>query len=136
MKVLVTGGTGLVGSAINEVRDKDDDVEWLFLSSKDCDLRDVNAVDNLFSREKPDVVIHLAAHVGGLFKNMREKATMYENNILSYVYIMVLHIHLTKDMHMQSVCWMFKVECIDNNLIKSLLLLFQQIFMESMIISI
>ena len=82
MKVLVTGVQGLVGSAINEVRDKDDDVEWLFLSSKDCDLRDVNAVDNLFSREKPDVVIHLAAHVGGLFKNMREKATMYENNIL------------------------------------------------------
>ena len=37
---------------------------------------------------------------------------------MSYVYIMVLHIHLTKDMHMQSVCWMFKVECIDNNLIK------------------
>ena len=28
MKVLVTGGTGLVGSALNEVRNKDDHVEW------------------------------------------------------------------------------------------------------------
>ncbi len=82
MKVLVTGGTGLVGSALNEVRDKYDDVEWIFLSSRDCDLRDADAVDKLFSKAKPDVVIHLAAHVGGLFKNLREKATMYENNIL------------------------------------------------------
>jgi len=82
MKVLVTGGTGLVGSALNEVRDKSDEVEWIFLSSQDCDLRDANAVDALFEKEKPDVVIHLAAHVGGLFKNLREKATMYENNIL------------------------------------------------------
>ena len=78
MKVLVTGGTGLVGSALNEVRDKSDEVEWIFLSSRDCDLRDANAVDALFAKEKPDIVIHLAAHVGGLFKNLREKATMYE----------------------------------------------------------
>ena len=83
MKVLVTGGTGLVGSAINEGCDKDDDVEWLFLSSKDCDLRDVNAVDNLFSREKPDVVIHLAAHVGGLFKNMRESNNVREQYLIN-----------------------------------------------------
>ena len=58
------------------------DVEWVYLSSKDCDLRDVDAVDALFAKERPEVVIHLAAHVGGLFKNLREKATMYENNIM------------------------------------------------------
>ena len=88
MKVLVIGGSGLVGSAIKSIQDEIDndpetvDVEWVYLSSKDCDLRDVDAVDALFAKERPEVVIHLAAHVGGLFKNLREKATMYENNIM------------------------------------------------------
>ena len=41
-KVLVTGGTGLVGRAIRkivETEEKRDDEKWVFLSSKDCDLR-------------------------------------------------------------------------------------------------
>jgi len=40
MKVLVTGGSGLVGSAIKElVKDlKNENEEYIFLSSKDADL--------------------------------------------------------------------------------------------------
>ena len=40
-KILVTGGTGLVGMAIQNVvqnREKRDDEEWVFLSSEDGDL--------------------------------------------------------------------------------------------------
>ena len=40
-KILVTGGSGLVGmgiKAIIESEEKRDDEEWLFLSSKDADL--------------------------------------------------------------------------------------------------
>ncbi len=38
--VLVTGGTGLVGRAIEEaaLRESLPNEEWIFLSSKDCDL--------------------------------------------------------------------------------------------------
>ena len=39
--ILVTGGTGLVGSAIkyvSESSEKRDDEEWIFVSSKDADL--------------------------------------------------------------------------------------------------
>ena len=38
--ILVTGGTGLVGSAIRQVaeQEKRPDEEFIFLSSKDCDL--------------------------------------------------------------------------------------------------
>lgn len=41
MKVLVTGGTGLVGSAIRHVVEQQpvDGDEWIFCSSKDADLR-------------------------------------------------------------------------------------------------
>lgn len=39
--ILVTGGSGLVGSAIKEVveKDKNSQEEWHFISSKDGDLR-------------------------------------------------------------------------------------------------
>lgn len=41
-KVLVTGGSGLVGMGIRKViedEEKRPDEEWIFISSKDCDLR-------------------------------------------------------------------------------------------------
>lgn len=83
MKILVTGGTGLVGSAIKEIKNMyDNDYSFIFLSSRDCDLADLKKTKELFEKEKPDYVIHLAAYVGGLFKNMKYKVDMYEKNIL------------------------------------------------------
>ena len=39
--ILVTGGTGLVGHAIQSVvqREKREEEEWIFVGSKDADLR-------------------------------------------------------------------------------------------------
>jgi hypothetical protein len=70
--VLVTGGTGLVGSAVREVVTADPIPGWsfVFASSKDADLTDTAAVSALFARVKPTHVLHLAAYVGGLFANM------------------------------------------------------------------
>ena len=79
-RLLVTGGTGLVGCAIQAcvgafgVADS-----WKFLSSRDCDLTDSGAVEQLFAEFRPTQVIHLAAEVGGLFKNMRNQSTMLQN---------------------------------------------------------
>jgi GDP-L-fucose synthase len=80
-KILVTGGTGLVGSAIKTIS-KNYDYDFIFLSSKDCDLTNYTDTFELFSNYKPDCVIHLAACVGGLFKNMKYKVDMFEKNIL------------------------------------------------------
>ena len=82
MKVLVTGGTGLVGSALKSISGDYDDYTFFFLSSKDCDLTNYEKTLNLFQRIRPDFVIHLAANVGGLFKNMNQKVQMYEVNTL------------------------------------------------------
>ena len=57
-------------------------IEFEFLSSKDCDLRDYNLTKELFSRSKPTYVIHLAARVGGLFANMSDKVGFYQDNML------------------------------------------------------
>jgi GDP-L-fucose synthase len=82
MKILVTGGSGLVGSAIKAIAVEYTDYSFDFLSSKDCDLTDYNSTKNYFENCKPDYVIHLAAYVGGLFKNMNHKVDMFEKNIM------------------------------------------------------
>ena len=81
MNVLVTGGTGLVGKALQYISENYN-YNFTFLSSKDCDLSDLIKTRDLFKIIKPDYVIHLAANVGGLYKNMNSKVTMLEDNLL------------------------------------------------------
>jgi GDP-L-fucose synthase len=73
--VMVTGGSGLVGSAIKDyvTANPHEKEEWVFLSSKDGDLRDRKSTEAIFEKYKPTHVIHLAAKVGGLFANMAQK---------------------------------------------------------------
>jgi len=80
-KILITGGSGLVGSAIKSI-ETNYSYEFIFLSSKDCNLTDYNATFELFNKIKPFYVIHLAAYVGGLFKNMNYKVEMLEKNLM------------------------------------------------------
>ncbi len=44
---------------------------YIFLSSKDGDLRDKAQTRAIFEKHQPSCVIHLAALVGGLFRNMK-----------------------------------------------------------------
>jgi GDP-L-fucose synthase len=72
-KLLVTGGTGMVGSAI----DAD-----LKIGSKDCDLTNSHAVDVFFKEKLPESVIHCAAKVGGVGSNMNFKGEYFYDNIM------------------------------------------------------
>lgn len=56
--------------------------KWFFLSSKDADLRDRGETFALFERLRPTHVIHLAAFVGGLFRNLKYKVEFYRHNTL------------------------------------------------------
>ena len=78
---MVTGGNGLVGSALKQISYQFN-YEYIFLSSKDGNLCDLKQTRLLFETHKPTYVIHLAACVGGLFKNMNEKVKMFEDNVL------------------------------------------------------
>ncbi|SCZ97581.1 BZ3500_MvSof-1268-A1-R1_Chr4-3g07266 [Microbotryum saponariae] len=90
--VLVTGGTGLVGSALKYVIESEkvgsrfgrqsEDEQWIYLNSKDGDLRELKDTMAIFDKYKPTHVIHLAALVGGLFKNMKYKLTFLRDNCL------------------------------------------------------
>ena len=82
--VMVTGGSGLVGKAIRdyvELNPKDNE-KWVFLSSRDGDLRVRADTEAIFEKFQPTHVIHLAAKVGGLFANMAQKVRE-ENSSMS-----------------------------------------------------
>jgi GDP-L-fucose synthase len=81
MKILVTGGSGLVGHGLKQIINSYNH-EFILLSSKDCDLTNLEETQEMFKLHRPDYVIHLAAYVGGLFKNMNFKVDMYEKNTL------------------------------------------------------
>ncbi|KAL7672668.1 hypothetical protein ACOME3_007551 [Neoechinorhynchus agilis] len=88
--VLVTGGTGLIGKAIQSVVSDTRfaaSQTWYFLSSKDCDLtnqHDTHELMKCYYAPPFNVrsVIHLAAHVGGLFRNIRENYDFLQRNVL------------------------------------------------------
>ena len=76
MRVLVTGGTGLVGTYLREY------IEAVHLSSKDFDLTNEADVMRMYSYYRPEVVIHLAAKVGGIADNIQYPFEYYEDNLL------------------------------------------------------
>ena len=79
IKRLVTGGTGMVGRAIQADR---------HLGSKDLDLCDREAVFAFFERERPQELIHCAARVGGVQANMRYKGDFFRENILMNTHVL------------------------------------------------
>ena len=73
MSIVVTGGTGLVGSATNAP---------IKLSSQDVDLLDAKDTLSVFESLNPTKVIHCAAKVGGLGANMNHLGEYYYKNIM------------------------------------------------------
>lgn len=82
-RVLITGGFGLVGSAMQAVSlECISQYEFIFVKSRDYDLSCMEQTKSMFEKYKPEFVIHLAACVGGLFKNMNNKVDMLERNLM------------------------------------------------------
>ncbi|XP_046669060.1 GDP-L-fucose synthase isoform X8 [Homalodisca vitripennis] len=82
--VLVTGGTGLVGKAIQHIVSHEEnrpDETWIFVGSKEADLRDYKQTKDMITKYKPTHVIHLAAMVGGLYINMSHNLDFFRNNM-------------------------------------------------------
>lgn len=78
-KVLITGGSGLVGQAIKK---NTNNPKFVFTSSKDFNLLNFEQSLEEIKKISPDCVLHLAANVGGIFKNINKKVEMFEHNLL------------------------------------------------------
>ena len=77
MVTLVTGSDGLVGSAVKALNPS----EYFFATRKDADLMDSEQTMALFSRVKPQRVLHLAALVGGIGGNSLNSADYFMGNL-------------------------------------------------------
>jgi GDP-L-fucose synthase len=78
-KILITGHTGMVGSAIvRQLADKN--VSLLTPSHQELDLRDQSSVNTYFAKHQPEMVFHLAAVVGGIHANNTYPAKFIYDN--------------------------------------------------------
>jgi len=80
-KVWVTGSRGMVGSALVR-RLKGEGCELFMPSRQELDLCDQDAVRNWMESNRPQLVFHAAAMVGGIFANATLPADFLFNNLL------------------------------------------------------
>jgi GDP-L-fucose synthase len=87
-RVTVTGGAGFLGSFVVE-KLKERGCTHIFVPrSKDYDLIDNEAVKRLYRDSKPDIVIHLAAVVGGIGANRENPGKFFYDNLMMSVQMM------------------------------------------------
>src|ERR1035438_7211618 len=68
-RVLVTGGAGFLGAPVCRLLNERGAGELIVPRQVEYDLTDAGAVEALFEDAQPDVVLHLAAEVGGIGAN-------------------------------------------------------------------
>lgn len=85
--MLVTGGNGFLGRhVIRKLRERGVE-DAIVPRSHEHDLTDRAQVAALWDEARPDVVIHLAARVGGIGANMAAPADLYVTNLLMGTYV-------------------------------------------------
>ena len=85
--ILVTGGNGLVGSALRTLEAIYPEYNFVFTCRQEHDLTREEDVKRLFEEQSPDYVIHTAARVGGIGRNLSTPAQQYYANILMNAYV-------------------------------------------------
>jgi GDP-L-fucose synthase len=87
-RIVVTGGAGFLGSNVVQKLEERGCKKVFVPRSRDYDLAEMEAVKRLYKDAKPDIVIHLAARVGGIGANMRNPATFFYENLMMGVQLM------------------------------------------------
>lgn len=80
LKVLLTGGNGFLGSYVNQYLEGG--YEVYIPRSSQYNLIDPDDTWTLFKTHKPDIVINLAANVGGIGYNQNHPYSLYYDNLL------------------------------------------------------
>jgi len=87
-RVVVTGGAGFLGSAVVD-RLRSTGCQNIFVPrSKEYDLRNLEMVKRLYTDARPEIVIHLAAMVGGIGANRLNPGRFFYDNAIMGIQLM------------------------------------------------
>src|SRR6266705_3272304 len=81
-RVVVTGGQGFLGSYVVQKLNQHGARSILVPAQADYDLRRLDAVERMYSDMRPDIVIHLAAVVGGIGANRERPGEFFYDNLI------------------------------------------------------
>jgi GDP-L-fucose synthase len=81
-RIVVTGGAGFLGKYITEGLQKRGCENILVPKIEDYDLVDIYDINRMYEDMKPDIVIHLAAVVGGIGANREHPGEFFYKNIM------------------------------------------------------
>jgi GDP-L-fucose synthase len=87
-RVLVTGGAGFLGSYVVEKLNERRCKEVFVPRSKDYNLVEMEGVKRLYHDAKPNIVIHLAARVGGIGANLANPGKFFYDNLMMGIQMM------------------------------------------------
>ncbi|MFN2304410.1 MAG: GDP-L-fucose synthase family protein [Anaerolineales bacterium] len=87
-RICVTGGTGFLGKhLVADLRARG--AQHLFIPrSEEYNLVDGHAIERMLADSNPDIIIHLAAHVGGIGANLEHPAEFFYDNLMMGVQLM------------------------------------------------
>ena len=87
-RVIVTGGAGFLGSyVVDKLRERG--CEHIVVPrSREYDLRAHGAITRLYDEVKPDIVVHLAAVVGGIGANRANPGRFFYDNAIMGIQLM------------------------------------------------
>jgi GDP-L-fucose synthase len=88
-KIILTGGTGFLGGFVLEELLRETSRENIFIPrSKNYDLRNSEEIDRMLKKFPTDIIIHLAAKVGGIGYNMENPGSLFYDNLMMGVQLM------------------------------------------------
>jgi GDP-L-fucose synthase len=87
-RVVVTGGAGFLGQAVVAELKKRGCRHIYIPRKQNYDLRDLVAIKKLLRDTNPDIIMHLAAVVGGIGANRERPGTFFYDNLIMGVQLM------------------------------------------------
>jgi GDP-L-fucose synthase len=97
-RITITGGKGFLGShLVRKLREERGCTNVSIADLPEYDLRDIQGVRKMYAEQKPEIVIHLAAVVGGIGANRENPGRFFYDNLMMGVQLLhEAYVHKTE----------------------------------------
>ncbi len=105
-RIMVTGGDGFLGSFVIRKLKERGCANIFVPKIEEYDLVSIDAVRRVYQDAKPDIVIHLAAKVGGIGANKENPGTFFYDNLMMGVQLIeeARHANVQKFVALGTIC--------------------------------